>query len=132
MITSLLWGGAIESFKILQQSEDYGTIAEAFFVSGDAAKAFYDATPNGLRVKKGGNIHDVMIDMGKEPDVIGSQLQEWLDKGATRCVKAIGVDAGWGTAGLVRLAEGSKKITRKVEQILEGNTPAGVRFFVFK
>jgi hypothetical protein len=124
-VASILFNGAIDTFSIVRSTVD-SSVAEAIFATGDGCKAYYDATPNGLNMKLKEKIYSIMVDIDLHVAPVSSQLQEWLDKGVTRCVRAVGVDEQWTIPALWRVAEGTKRALRKVEHVVDSKNPAGV------
>lgn len=117
-VQSLVFGGPIEQITLASSS------AAVVFVDADDTRKYYDATANGLVYKKEGDEeHFVLVELAKDVDVVGGLLREMIEKSATRCVKAIGVEEDWGMPALWKMAE---RKGRKVENIVEGVNAGGV------
>ncbi|PIG85193.1 hypothetical protein AARAC_007358 [Aspergillus arachidicola] len=123
MVLSLIHGGTIESISVGPS----GT-AQVLFCDPEACKAFYDKYPNGIDLDKERKV-TVFVEMGKEVDVVSSQLSFSLSTGATRAVRAVGVDLDVTMRQLFDLAAGNH---RKVEKILDNYVPGEARNVVFR
>ena len=93
-------------------------VAYVRFTSGDACDTYCAKYPNGLTFKYKGRPHTVFVEKCKDADVISGMLQGYIDCGASRCVRAIGVHEDWGMGALMKLAEGKCR-KRKVENITD-------------
>lgn len=116
-VLSLVHGGNIESVHV----HGNGT-AHILFCEHEACQTFYDKYPNGIDLDKERRI-TVFVEMGKEVDVVSSQLSFNLSVGSTRAVRAVGVDMNASMAQLYSMACGSD---RKVEKILDSYVPGDV------
>ncbi|BAE57177.1 hypothetical protein BDV35DRAFT_379997 [Aspergillus flavus] len=123
MVLSLIHGGTIESISVGPS----GT-AQVLFCDPEACKAFYDKYPNGIDLDKERKV-TVFVEMGKEVDVVSSQLSFSLSTGATRAVRAVGVDLDVTMRQLFDLAAGNH---RKVEKILDNYVPGEARNVIFR
>lgn len=112
---TLIHGGAIESVSITPSFN-----AHVLFCDPDACKAFYDKYPNGIDLDAR---QTVFVEMGTEVDVISSQLTQYLNVGASRVVRAVGVDMNLTMGQLLKISAGT---TRKVEKILGQYVPGEV------
>ena len=110
----LISGGSIDNFILAGP----GTVAHVTFTSADACDAFCNKYANGLTFRHDGRSHTVFVDKGKDVDVISSKVQNYMDCGASRCVRAIGVDEDWGMRALYKLAEGKRR-KGKVESVTD-------------
>lgn len=117
-VLSLIYGGAIESVSITPS----GNSAHVLFCDAETCKTFYDKYPNGIVVSKDGR-QVVFIEMGKEVDIVSSQLSVHLSNGATRVVRAVGVDLHISMDDLFKVASAGN---RKVEKILDSYGPGEV------
>ncbi|GLB13734.1 hypothetical protein AtubIFM61612_001146 [Aspergillus tubingensis] len=122
-VLSLVHGGNIESVHV----HGNGT-AHILFCEHEACQAFYDKYPNGIDLDRERRI-TVFVEMGKEVDVVSSQLSSNLSVGSTRAVRAVGVDMKASMAQLYNMACGSG---RKVEKILDSYVPGDARNVVFR
>ncbi|GAT24097.1 similar to An02g14160 [Aspergillus luchuensis] len=122
-VLSLVHGGNIESVHV----HGNGT-AHILFCEHEACQTFYDKYPNGIDLDKERRI-TVFVEMGKEVDVVSSQLSFNLSVGSTRAVRAVGVDMNASMAQLYSMACGSD---RKVEKILDSYVPGDARNVVFR
>ena len=116
---SLIHGGAIEKVNISPSGN-----AHIYFCDHDACRAFYEKYPNGI----GLGPHIVYVEIGQEVDVVSSQLAMNRSMGATRVVRAVGVDMSITMAQLHQIATGSN---RKFEKIVDNYVPDEVSFFSF-
>ncbi|RHZ71134.1 hypothetical protein CDV55_105259 [Aspergillus turcosus] len=123
-VLSLIHGGMVESIHITPT----GNNAHILFCDHEACKAFYDKYPNGIDLDKEKR-KTVFVEMGKEVDVISSQLSFNLSIGSTRVVRAIGVSMNINMGELLKLA-GAKN--GKVEKILDSCVPGEPRNVVFR
>ncbi|PGH26897.1 hypothetical protein AJ80_01480 [Polytolypa hystricis UAMH7299] len=114
-VQSIIFGGAIDSFSISTSSAT-GISAQVVFCDADACKKFYDQTPNGLDVEHNGRRGTVFVDLGGDVDVVSSQLKVSLNVGATRVLRAVGVNTGLSMKEMHALAEGKNF---KLEKILD-------------
>ena len=107
------------------------TSATVRFVSGEACKRFYDATANGLPFKHGSSPHEMIAwaTLGKEVDVIGGLLAQQIAQGATRCVRAVPVNADLEAADLKQLA---LEKGRQLEGLEDSITKNGSRYVVWR
>ncbi|OGM46281.1 hypothetical protein ABOM_005319 [Aspergillus bombycis] len=122
-VLSLIHGGTIESISVTPS----GT-AQVLFCEHEACKAFYNKYPNGIDLDKERKV-TVFVEMGKEVDVVSSQLSFSLSTGATRAVRAVGVDLDVTMCQLSELATGNH---RKVEKILDNYVPGEARNVIFR
>ena len=117
-VQSLVFGGPLELLTV------GGSSASVVFMHAEHCVKYYDATSNGLVYKKTDGKEEVcFVQLAKDVDVVGGLLRGYIEKGVTRCVRAIGVDADWGMPALYKMA-GRKG--RKVEHIIDGVNAAGV------
>lgn len=119
-----MYGGAIEDIHMTTSAAGDLT-ATVRFVDADQCNQYFEATANGVVYKKDSQNRDevLYVDIAKDVDVVGGLLRTWIDTGVTRCVRAVGVDKDWGTAALIKLAEGKG---RKLEGISDSINPGGV------
>jgi hypothetical protein len=99
-----------------------GNQAHVLFCDHEASKAFYDKYPNGIDIDKEKR-KTVFVEMGKEVDVISSQLSFNLSIGSTRVVRAVGVSMNINMGELLKLAGANN---RKVEKIVDCCVPGEV------
>lgn len=86
--------------------------------------AFYDKYPNGIDVDREKGL-TVFVEMGSDVDVVSSQLLFNLSVGASRVVRAVGVDMNITMGQLLRI---SSACNRKVEKVLDHYVPGDVRY----
>ncbi|KAE8348539.1 hypothetical protein BDV28DRAFT_161263 [Aspergillus coremiiformis] len=122
-VLSLIHGGTIESVFVTPA----GT-AHILFCEHEACKAFYDKYPNGIDLDRERKV-TIFVEMGKDVDVVSSQLSFSLSTGATRAVRAIGVDLD---VTMRRLSDTATGSNRKVEKILDTYVPGDARSVVFR
>lgn len=108
---SLIHDGAIEKISIAPSGN-----AHIIFCDHEACKAFYDKYPNGI----GLGPNNVYVEIVQEVDVISSQLAVNRSVGATRVVRAVGVDLGITMAQFYQIAAGNN---RKIEKIVDSYAP---------
>ena len=105
--------------------------ASVVFQHAEDCVKYYDATSNGLVYKGPDGKEEVcFVELAKDVDVVGGLLRGYIEKGFTRCVRAIGVDEDWGMPALLKMA-GRKG--RTVEHVIDGVNAAGVsdlRFYL--
>lgn len=110
-------GGALESFKLVKGSELASSCtAVVTFTTGSAAQAYYEKYPNGLEFKFNTKRYVAFVEMGEKVDVISSLMRGYLESGATRVVRASGVEEDWAMRALRKMAEGKG---RQVEAIID-------------
>lgn len=119
-------GGPLEDIRCLDNK------AEVTFLDGADAQKFFDATPNGILFRKdtsGSRYAEVKFVEDVTP--LSSLVKQHLENGATRCVRATGIDEDWSVAGLKALAGGksnrSGQPMRRVEGIEIGTNARNVR-----
>ncbi|KAA8649967.1 hypothetical protein EYZ11_009127 [Aspergillus tanneri] len=122
-VLPFIYGGAIENISVSSS----GT-ALIRFCDPDACQAFYDKYPNGIDLDKSRKL-TVFVEMGKDVNVVSSQLSFNLSVGATRVVCAVGVDMDITMAQLAQLASSQN---RKVEKILDYYVPDVPRTVTFR
>ncbi|KAL2000905.1 hypothetical protein VTN02DRAFT_2474 [Thermoascus thermophilus] len=118
-VLSLIYGGAIESVSVAPS----GNTAHVLFCSAEACKTYYDKYPNGIVLSRDTK-QVVFVDMGKDVDVVSSQLSLSLGMGATRVVRVVGVDMHISMDDLLKVASSGP---RKVEKILDSYAPGESR-----
>ena len=99
-------------------------MASVLFVNADDCLNYYNSTSNDIVYKTS----VFFVELGQDVDVIGGLLKGMLEAGATRCVRAIGVEKEWTIAALLKEAE---RKGRKVEKIVDTKTVGGVSFVLF-
>ena len=102
-------------------------VASVRFLNGDACRQYADKTEKGIVLNKGveGREHVVLTFVAKEVDVIGGKLQEWINQGRTRCVKAVGVSDDVRMDDMTSLAKG--KSGGPLDRIEDSKNSLGVR-----
>lgn len=118
-VLSLIHGGAIEKINIAPSGN-----AHVYFCDHEACKAFYERYPNGIGLGQS----NVYVEMGQEVDVVSSQLAVSRSMGATRVVRAVGVDLNVTMDQLHKIATGSN---RKIEKIVDNYVPGEVSDYHF-
>lgn len=118
-VLTLIHGGAIENVHISGSGN-----ASVLFCEPDACMAFYDKYPNGIDVDREKGL-TVFVEMGSDVDVVSSQLLFNLSVGASRVVRAVGVDMNITMGQLLRI---SSACNRKVEKVLDHYVPGDVRY----
>lgn len=120
----LVYGGAVEYIQ-MRSSADGVLTASVRFMDADACTQYYDDTSNGIVYKKDVQNREsvAFVELAKYVNVVGGMLQQWIDNGVTRCVRAVGVDEEWGTDGLKKIAE---RKNRKLEGISDSKNHGGV------
>jgi len=123
-VASLVYGGAVEYVQT-RSSADGVLKASVRFMDADACKRYYDDTCNGIVYKKDVQNREsvAFVELTRDVDVIGGMLQQWIDSGVTRCVRAVGVDKELGTDSLRKMAE---EKGRKLEGISDSKNAGGV------
>ncbi|PLB50443.1 hypothetical protein P170DRAFT_144217 [Aspergillus steynii IBT 23096] len=116
-VLSLIHGGLVESIFV----SPMGT-AHVRFCDADACQAFYDKYPNGIDLDKSRKA-TAFVEMGKDVNVVSSQLSFNLSVGATRVVRAVGVDLDVTMTKMIDLATAHN---RKIEKIVDSYVPGEV------
>lgn len=117
IVASLVWGGVIEEIYVRSNS------ADVLFAYAEDCQNYCDATARGIKYNKDGRDVVVYVEKGKDVDVTSGQLSTYLERGFTRCVRAVDVLERFTLAELWMKA-GLKN--RKVEGIEMGKNEAGV------
>ncbi|OXV09850.1 hypothetical protein Egran_02385 [Elaphomyces granulatus] len=120
---SLIHGSMIENVSISPSGD-----AHVLFCDATACKAYYDKYPNGIPLGRDGR-NVVFVDLGREVDVMSSQLSNYLSAGASRVVRAVGLELNLSTEQLFDLASASH---RKVEKIIDTYVPQESRVVHFR
>ncbi|KAL9129023.1 MAG: hypothetical protein Q9217_002425 [Psora testacea] len=121
-----VFGGPLEQIYI----RDSDT-ASVKFLHAEDCTSFYEKTSNGLVYGKDANGREkiVWVSLGKDVDVVGGLLDQWITSDFTRCVRAVPVDEDYGKEALWKIA--SRK-NRSIEGIEDGKTPGGSRYIIFR
>ena len=124
-IASLVFGGPIEQIFC------GGNSAAVTFINPEDAQAFFDATPNGVVYRKTSEAHHYAeIRMAEDVSPASSLVTQYVGVGATRCVKATGVDVAMSLEYLTALGNGrltSRGTTpRTLERLVDDMNPSGV------
>ncbi|RAL05095.1 uncharacterized protein BO80DRAFT_452026 [Aspergillus ibericus CBS 121593] len=122
-VLSLVHGGAIQSINVT----DKGT-AHILFCSPEACQAFHEQYPEKINIDRERAL-TVSVEMGKDVDVVSSQLEFYLSVGSTRAVRAVGVDMETSMGQLYKIASDNG---RKVEKIVDVFVPGVTRSVVFR
>jgi hypothetical protein len=120
----MIQGGPLESIYLSS------TRAAVLFLHADDCLKFFLSAANGIVY---GNLagRDLVafVELGKDVDVIGGQLQLLIDTDATRCVRVVGVGAEVTREEL----EGLPRVRRHaIEHMQEQKGKNGVRIVVFR
>jgi hypothetical protein len=129
-LTSLIWGGALESLVIAPASD----IAIVRFLTPTACTTYLAATSNGVVVpadpsKPSAPRKLIFVEPQPIPDSTNDVIQSCIDAEQTRCVRALGADDDWSDAALMKLALGTDKEKRNVERIKKRKNAKGVSCF---
>ncbi|KAL4885325.1 hypothetical protein BJY04DRAFT_180646 [Aspergillus karnatakaensis] len=122
-VLSLVHSGMIESISITPAGN-----AHVLFCDPAACKTYYDKYPNGIDLDKERKLA-VYVDLGEDVDVVSSQLSHSLSIGATRVVRAVGVEMDVPMNEFVRIATVNG---RKVEKIVDSYVPGSPRSVNFR
>lgn len=100
-------------------------------MDADVCKRYSDDTRNGIDYKPTPQSEELVAFVYPSQDVnpVGGMLQQYIDNGVTRCVRAVGVGEEWTPVALKKLAE---EKGRKLEGISSSINPAGARSVVFR
>ena len=95
------------------------------FLHPEDCSRYFEDTSNGVVYGKDANGAEkvVFVELAKDVDVVGGLLQGWIDLGATRCVRVIGVDEDRGIAAMIKLAEEKGRV---IEGMADTKTPDDV------
>ena len=86
-ITDLVFGGPLEQIRCMEHT------AEVTFLNSADAQKFFDATPNGIQIRKDSSgIQYAEVKWVEDVTPMSSLVQQHVDNGVTRCVHAIGVE----------------------------------------
>ena len=124
-IASLVFGGPLEQITCLISS------AIVTFIKPEDAQAYYDATPNGIIFRHTPDgPYTAEVKLHEDVTPVSSLVQQYVDNGATRCVKAIGFDVVTPLGDLYRLGRGPVnsrgQIPRRLERLTDDMTLSGV------
>ncbi|KAI9737052.1 MAG: hypothetical protein M1834_000642 [Cirrosporium novae-zelandiae] len=116
-IQSAVFFGKLESVRVVPRKnpDSPSTLAEVIFVSPEACKKYSDATANGVKVKD----HVIYVQSQTDVTPISGQLQEMLQKGATRCLRIIGVDSSYSVPVIYKLVE-KWNVEKMMDMIIGG------------
>lgn len=108
-----------------------GNSAAVTFINPADAQAFFDATPNGIVYRKTSEQHHYAeIRMAEDVSPVSSLVTQYVGVGATRCVKATGVDVAMSLEYLTALGNGrltSRGTTpRTLERLVDDMNSSGV------
>ena len=125
-ISRLVFGGPLEEIRCIPHA------AEVTFLNGADAQKYHDATGNGIlfRADDTGK-HYAEVRLAEDVTPTSGLVQQHVDKGATRCVSAIGFPEKLAEDELLKLGGG--KLTaqgtpaRKIESIEAGINERGVK-----
>ena len=125
LVAGLVFGGPLENIKM------YETMASVKFLHAADCQAYHDATSNGVVYGKDLQQNEKVcwVKRSKDVDVVGGLLSQWIEKGVTRCVRAVPVDESIGMDTLKSLA---LQKGRSLEGMEVGKTPGGGRFVVWR
>ncbi|MCJ1465500.1 hypothetical protein MMC07_004118 [Pseudocyphellaria aurata] len=123
LVASLVWGGIIEEIQVKSSS------ADVLFADGDDCQTYFEATAGGIKYTRDGRDTVVSVEKGRDVDVISGRLDTYLQRGFTRCVRAVDVLE---TFTLADLWTKAKLKNRKVEGIQVAKNEAGLRYVVFR
>ena len=124
-IASLVYGGAIEKIICL-----LGMAAVVFIYPVDA-QAFYEDTANGIIYRQApGTVQYAEIKLHDDVTPMSGLVQHYVEQGATRCVKATGIEIGVSQLELYELAIGPVnsrgQVPRKLEKLEDNMNDDGV------
>ncbi|GES64428.1 hypothetical protein ATEIFO6365_0008049800 [Aspergillus terreus] len=122
-VLTLIHGGMVERVSVTAAGN-----AHVVFCDADACKAFYNKYPNGIDLDKDRKM-TVFVEMGSEVDIVSSHLAFNLSVGATRVVRAVGVDLG---LSMVQLLQVASVQSRRVEKIIDHYVPGDARHVIFR
>lgn len=112
----MVWGGPIE--KIIHSKGS--ATASVLFVSPQDCHQYHEDTANHIER----NNYLIEINRADQVDPLVGLASEQVTKGATRCVRAVGVEQKWTAMELQKLAEGEGKVRKledsKVRQLNSG------------
>ncbi|KAL8830549.1 MAG: hypothetical protein Q9191_001372 [Dirinaria sp. TL-2023a] len=125
-ITKLVYGGPLEEIRCLPYS------AEVTFLNAADAKKYHEATANGILYRQDATgKHYAEVRMAEDVTPTSSLVQHYVEKGATRCVSAIGFPRGIPNNDMMLLAGGKVtaqgKSAREFECVEHGFSDQGVR-----
>lgn len=112
-IVGLVWGGNIQEV-VYTPGQSW---AEVLFANPDECKNYYDATPNGI-VFPGSKDRHVEVE-ACAPESARGNVKEILEKGMTRCVRVMDVEADWTKLALEKVAAGVGN-KRAVDSVVSG------------
>lgn len=125
-ITSLVFGGPLE--QILCS----GNAAAVTFINSADAEKYYNSTPNGVVYRSTSETLQYVAEIMMADDVtpVSSLVQEYVNHGFTRCVRAIGVDVAMSLEELTAIAGGKPNsrgsVPRKLERLEDDMSCRGV------
>lgn len=124
-IASLVFGGPLEHIQCMVNS------AAVTFINAADAQAFYENTANGIVYRADADcVHYAEARMAIDPTPTSSYVQDLVNQGATRSVRAIGVDPVTSLNSIRHLAEGKIRSqgvpSRKLESLEDTMNANGV------
>jgi protein-S-isoprenylcysteine O-methyltransferase len=120
-VQALVWGGPIESFHPAEIGKDFAMVK---FMTAAGCRKYFDATENGIELPNTKKV--VFVERQPGPNSVNDVLQNCIEGGVTRCVRALGADEDWSEMVLRKLAEGTDKKKRQLDFIKRGKTVRGV------
>ena len=128
-LQALVWGGRLESISMPESGSSHAVVK---FLTPAACDKYHKETANGIEVV--GDMKKVVIHVEKTdgPSSINDVIQNCIENGITRCVRAIGtVEADDRT--LMKLARGSSQVNkREVDGIKRGKNAKGHGYIEFR
>lgn len=103
-----------------------GTAAHILFCDADACDRFYNRYPNGMNVRYNGLSASLFVDKGTEVDVVPSMLTGLMEIGASRVVRASGLNLNIGMKHMVNMLSNLK--TLKLERIIDAYDGSDVSY----
>lgn len=119
-IQALVRGGRLESITRPDPEKSYALVK---FLTPEGCQRYFDATGNGIE-KPGPTKQIFFVERQPGPNSVNDVLQNCIDSGVTRCVRANYAETDWDMDALQRLARGNTK--REIDIIKQGKNAKGV------
>lgn len=125
-MSSFLFGGTIEEISYSAGDRD----AKILFQTHAGCMRFYDETANGLVLATTDSLDVAFVELDKEVVPYSGQSRQFMEKGCTRVIRAVGVGEEWTAAKLRAFAEQGRGGRRAVDHVEVTTNTSGVSLSV--
>lgn len=96
------------------------------FLTPEGCEKYFNATQNGIEMQVDTKKRIVFVEKQPGPTSINDNIQNCIDGGVTRCVRAMDAEEDWSDFVLMRLARGKGSVKREVDCIKCGKNARDV------